>query len=127
NAEPRARRKRKSVKPVVPIPPRPKALIVRERKGGFSLVAGPGALHWAYPCQVRIRCAYDMIGSDPFKRWSPFDFSLEKDDVTIELKDAEIASRKGNVVRLNLTSPDFELDATGFDVNRDLVVEARSV
>ena len=127
NAEPKARRKRKSVKPVVTITPREKALIVRERQGGFSLVAGPGAKGWSYPCQVRIRCAYDMIGSDPFKRWSPFDFTLEKDEVTLELREAEIASRKGNIVRLNLQSPDFELDATGFDMNRDLLVEARSV
>jgi len=127
NAEPKARRKRKSVRPRPEVEQRPKALIVRGRKGGFSVVAGPGAQKWSYPCQLRIRCAYDIIGSDPFKRWSAFDFSLEKQDFDVETKDAEVAVRKGNVIRLNLTSPEFEFDASGFDVNRDLLVEARSV
>jgi hypothetical protein len=127
NAEPKARKKRKSVKPIILAPQKPKSLVIRGRNGGFTLVAGPGAQAWAYPCQVRIRCAYDIIGSDPFKRWSPFDFTLDKDELTIELKDAETTSRKGNVFRLTLKSPNFELDASGFDVNRDLLVEARSV
>lgn len=128
NAEPKARRKRKSVRPVPVIEQRPKSLIVHGRKGGFSIVAGPGAQKWSYPCQLRIRCAYDIIGSDPFKRWSIFDFSLEKEgEISVDLKNAEVALKKGNVLRLNLTSPDFSFDASGFDVNRDLLVEARSV
>ncbi len=127
NAEPKARRKRKSARPRPEIQPRPKALVVEGRKGGFTVVAGPAAQKWSYPCELRIRCAYDIIGSDPFKRWSAFDFSLDKDEFTVELKDAEVALRKGNIIRLNVTSPDFALNASGFDLNRDLLVEARSV
>lgn len=127
NAEPKARRRRRSVRPRPEIEPRQKSLVIRGREGGFSVVAGPGAQKWAYPCQIRIRCAYDIVGSDPFKRWSSFDFSLDKDEIAIELSSAEIALRKGNILRLNLTSPDFSLEASGFDINRDLLVEARSV
>lgn len=127
NAEPKARRRRKSARPRPKVEPRERSFLVHGREGGFSLVAGPGAQKWAYPCQIRIRCAYDIIGSDPFKRWSAFDFSLEKDEIALELENAEIAQRKGNSVRVNLTAPDFSLRASGFDVNRDLLVEARSV
>ena len=127
DAEPKAKRRRKSVRPRPVIEPRPKSLVIQGREGGFSLVAGAGARKWAYPCQLRVRCAYDIIGSDPFKRWSSFDFLLEKDEITLNLSNAEVASRKGNILRLNLTSPDFSLDASGFDINRDLLVEARSV
>jgi len=127
SAEPKAKRRRKSVRPTVTIGPREKSLVIQGRKGGFSVVAGPGAKKWAYPCQVRVRCAYDIIGADPFKRWSTFDFSLEKDEIAVDLADAEIASRKGNNLRFTLTSSDFRLDVSGFDNNRDLLVEARSV
>ncbi len=127
NAEPKARRRRKSVRPRPEIEHRPKSLVIQGRKGGFSVVAGPGAQKWAYPCQLRVRCAYDMIGADPFKRWSNFDFSLDDDEIAVTLSNAEIVSRKGNILRLNLTAREFSFDATGFDINRDILVEARSV
>ena len=65
NAEPKAKRRRKSVRPRPAIEPRPKSLVIQGREGGFSLVAGAGAKNWAYPCQLRVRCAYDIIGADP--------------------------------------------------------------
>lgn len=126
-AEPRARRKRKSVNPRPVIPARPKSIIVQDRKGGFAVTAGPGALKWAYPCQLRIRCSYDIIGGDPFKRWSSLDFALESNDFTMSSKDAEVTLRKGNVIRLDLKSPEFSFEIEGFDMNRDILVEARSV
>ncbi len=126
-AEPKAKRKKKSTKKPPVIEPRQKSIIVQGRKGGFSISAGPGALKWGYPCQLRIRCSYDIIGADPFKRWSSLDFALESGDFSMSSRDADIALCKGNVIRLELKSPEFSFEAEGFDTNRDILVEARSV
>lgn len=126
-AEPKAKRKKKSTGKPPKIEPRQKSIIVQGRKGGFSVVGGPGTLKWAYPCQLRIRCSYDIIGADPFKRWSSLDFALESGDFSMSSNDADITLCKGNIIRLNLKSPAFILEAEGFDLNRDILVEARTV
>ena len=121
----------KGKKKQTPIPdpviePREKALVIRPQTGGFTLTPGPGAANWTYPKIVRVRAAYDMIGSNPFKRFSSFDFDFGKTvEVTSENMTVKIAAP--NAIQLTLEAPEFELKALGFDLNRDLVVVARSV
>jgi len=122
-----ARKRRRTRRKPLVITPREKALQVQPRNGGFAVVAGPAAKKWAYPTTLRIRVAYDIIGADPFKRWSPFDFELDDEDLEIGLTDATLTSNKGNVLRVSVGSPEFRIEANGFDPNRDILVEARSV
>jgi len=74
--------------------------------------------------KVRIRLAYDMLGADPFKRFSPFDFDLKK-NIALELENAGADAAKANIVIVTLQSAEFRVCASGFDINRDLLVEAR--
>lgn len=120
------RRKKKSPIPNPVVPQRAKSLLVRPRIGGFALIPGPGAVDWDYPKIVRLRAAYDVLGGDPFTRFSPFDFDLSK-GISIDLKEMTSVAVKPNVLQLTLLSSEFCLEAGGFDPNRDLVVEARSV
>jgi hypothetical protein len=122
-----ARKRRRTRKRPVIVVPREKALQVQPRNGGFAIIAGPAAKKWAFPASLRIRVAYDIIGADPFKRWSPFDFDLDDTALGIGLVDATIISRKGNVLKVSVSSADFRVEATGFDPNRDILVEARSI
>jgi hypothetical protein len=121
----------KGKKKQTPIPdplvePREKALVIRPQTGGFALTPGPGSAKWKYPKIVRVRAAYDMIGANPFKRFSSFDFDFGKTvDITSENMTIKVAAP--NALQLTLEAPEFELKALGFDVNRDLVVEARSI
>ncbi|PSH56315.1 hypothetical protein [Phyllobacterium sophorae] len=117
--------KKKTPIPNPVVAPRERSILVKPVVGGFAIVPGPGAINWTYPKTVTVRAAYDMIGANPFKRFNKFDFDLSK-DIEIELKDIESAIVKPNVLQLTLRSPDFALEASGFDPNRDLVVEARS-
>lgn len=119
-----AKRKR-TPKKVDPIQPRETFLSVQPRSGGFVIVPGAGAASRTYPVRVRIRLAYDMLGADPFKRFSPFDFDLKK-DIGLELENAEAEFSKPNIAIVTLQSLDFRVSASGFDANRDLLVEARA-
>jgi hypothetical protein len=121
----------KGKKKQTPIPdplvePREKALIIRPQTGGFVLTPGPGSSKWIYPKSVRVRAAYDMIGANPFKRFSSFDFDFGK-TVKITSDNITIKVAGPNALQLTVEAPEFELKALGFDVNRDLVVEARSI
>jgi hypothetical protein len=118
-------KRKRTPKKVEPIQPREVFLNVQPRSGGFVIAPGAGAASRTYPVRLRVRLAYDMLGADPFKRFSPFDFDLKK-DIGLELENAEAEFAKANVAVVTLQSADFRISATGFDANRDLLVEARA-
>jgi len=114
----------------VVVPPLPKgetAIRILSRRGGFSVVPGPGAAKWKFPKIVDVRVAYDIIGGDGFKRHSKFDFDLAGQDVDIAAENADVTPVKANKLRLLVKAADFDLTLAGFDENRDLVVDARTV
>lgn len=119
-------RKPKAPKPKVEVEPRPKAILIHPRKGGFAISAGPAASSWAYPRTIGVRVAYDMVGANPFSRYSPFDFDFSKADIDIEATEATCEAVKGNILRVTVTSGDFRLECSGFDEHRDIVVDARA-
>jgi hypothetical protein len=118
-------KRKRTPKKVDPIQPREIFLNVQPRSGGFVIAPGAGAASRTYPVRLRVRLAYDMLGADPFKRFSPFDFDLKK-NIELELENADAEFPVANVAVVTLQSPDFRIAASGFDVNRDLLVEARA-
>jgi hypothetical protein len=120
-------KKKRTPKKKLDLPPREKALIIRAHNGGFAVVAGPGAARWKFPKVVDVRVAYDIVGGNPFKRHSKYDFDLTDGDITVEAVDADVTPLVANKLRLSVKSADFQLEASGFDRNRDLVVDARTV
>lgn len=121
-------KKKKAVKPKVDVNPREKAIGVKPRDGGFEISAGPGAAKWDFPRTVRVRMAYDMIGANPFKRFSRFDFDLnKKGDVELTAENADIEIIGPNVIKFVVHNSEFQLTAAGFDKRRDLVVDARAL
>ncbi|MEX0450181.1 hypothetical protein V6X63_10535 [Spiribacter sp. 221] len=117
-------KKRKTPKPDPDVTPREPAIRIQARKGGFRIASGPAAKEWTFPRLVRARLAYDLIGADPFKRHSVHDFDLTKNRISLDTINLEIVKREKNALILKAEADDFSLDASGFDDNRDLVVEA---
>ncbi len=127
-AQASAGKRKKTPRPDIDIPPREKAISIKARKGGFLITAGPAAASWTYPRSIRVRVAYDMIGTNPFTKHSKFDFDLGKGtDVTLDPGTSSIKVLKPNILNLTVSSPDFSLEAEGFDTRRDLVVDARAL
>ena len=56
--------------------PKPKAFKIHKRSGGFAIVPGPGLDTSELPLTIRIRCAYDVLTGNPFKRFSELDFNF---------------------------------------------------
>ncbi len=120
-------KKERTPKPRPDLPPSEKAFHIQKKgPGGFALVPGPGAAGWTYPRAIRVRVAYDVLGANPFTRHSPYDFDLTKDEIQVETNNIKIEATQPNVLVLSVTSPAFRLEATGFDINRDIVVDAKA-
>jgi hypothetical protein len=107
-------------------PPRPKPFRIQRRSGGFTLLPNPKAQPGSFPLKIHVRCAYDVLNGNPFRRFSDDDFSFFTDRLKIEKHNADCWPTDPNQVDIEARSPDFRIEVTGFDVNRDLVVEAQS-
>jgi hypothetical protein len=120
--------KPKTTKPSPEVEPRETAIRIQPKIGGFEIHAGPGAAKWEFPRTIRIRIAYDMIGANPFKRFNIYDFDLQRGkEIDLASENAYVRRLRPNILALDVSSPEFHLDVSGFDRNRDLVVEARAV
>lgn len=127
-AEKAAGKKKRTVRPKPEVPPRETGIRIRAKEGGFEVKAGPAAENWDFPRVIRIRIAYDMIGANPFKKFSKFDFDLGKDKtITLGTVSSEHEIIAPNAIKLFAKGPDFALTAEGFDERRDLVVDARAL
>lgn len=119
--------KKRSEKPKVKIEPREKAISIKPRRGGFEIVAGPGAAKWKYPKSIRVRIAYDTMVGNPFAAHSKYDFDLTKSsDISFEALHGTIIADNPCTVLVSVTGPDFSVIGSGFDTNRDIVVDARA-
>jgi hypothetical protein len=90
-------------------------------------VPGPGVVKWKFPKIVDVRVAYDITTGDPFTRHSKFDFDLSEQDIKVDLQNMRMDPLRSNKIRPSITAKDFKLEASGFDENRDLIVDARTV
>jgi hypothetical protein len=107
-------------------PPRPKPFRIQRRSGGFTLLPNPKVQTDSFPLKIQLRCAYDVLNGNPFRRFSDHDFSFFKDQLKIEKRNADCWPTDPNQVDIEARSPDFRVEVTGLDLNRDLVVEAQS-
>ena len=123
-----AGKKKRTVQPKPEVPPREAGIRIRAKEGGFEIKAGPAAANWDFPRVIRIRVAYDMIGANPFKKFSRFDFDLGKDkEITLGTVSSDHEIVAPNTIKLVASGPDFALTVEGFDGRRDLVVDARAL
>lgn len=109
-----------------PLPPDPKPRRIRidHEMGGFT-VRGEGALaRLPLPQTLRLRLGYDVEGGNAVRDWQPYDFNLIDRGQFRETVSGASVEAENNEIRLEITDPAFGYTLTGFDPNRDLVVEA---
>ena len=132
--EPEAKKKGKRKKtpkatPLEPPAPRPRYFDIYEVKGGFTLKALDDADPAKFPRLVTLDVAYDVYSGNPFKNYSKHDFRLDKqNDISVALNKTtgQILEREGNRIKLRVDGLPFQLNATGFDENRDVKVKMES-
>ncbi len=96
-------------------------LIIHKTNRGFRVSASPGAKR--LPKEIVIEVAYDVREGNPFKKYKPYDFDLSKPPIRISFKGLQPTILRPNALRLVLEQPDFQLQITGFDPNRDLKIK----
>jgi hypothetical protein len=116
-------------------PSKPKPFRIEKRKGGFAILPSRPIDGFAYPLMFRVRCAYDVLSGNPFKRFSDLDFDLFKahrgesragSALSIITTNADCWQTEPNQLDIKANGPNFKVEVVGFDPNRDIVIEAQS-
>ncbi len=99
---------------------------IEKRVGGFAILPDGVTGAHQFPMQLHIRCAYDVLSGNPYRRYSEYDFSLYRHPIRIEKVNADCWQTRDNEMDVVARSPEFKIEVSGFDPNRDLIVEAQS-
>lgn len=126
----RKKRKKKSDGPISPSPdpkpePRKKRYRLERIAGGFRVCNGDPDCE--VPHLIEIKAAYDVRRGNPLKKYDKADFDLAS-PVFVEATVTDgimVESRDGNKLVLKVLSRDFRFQVSGFDTNRDLLVNVR--
>lgn len=74
---------------------------------------------------VIIKVAYDRVKGNPFRKYEIYDFDFSNDDIIkITIDNGKINNKKANILEIETESLDFYLEVTGFDIKRDIVINA---
>lgn len=122
-------RKRKETPPGPENIPKPKPQPVRIdfTRGGFAILPTKHLAGRALPLECSVEAAYDLLSGNPFRRYDPLDFDFQrKGDVNITVDNVTVKSASRNRIDFTIDAPNFRLDVTGFDPNRDVVVRVSS-
>jgi hypothetical protein len=99
---------------------------IERRAGGFSILSNPAAAPAELPLKLHIRCAYDVLSGNPFRRCSEYDFSFLSADLQFEKLNADCWPTDFNEFDLSARKAEFRVDVTGFDQHRDIIVVAEA-
>jgi hypothetical protein len=111
-----------------PFPAAPKLFDIARRSGGFTLRAGAALAAVTLPIQIDVQAAYDLPIGNPFKKHSPYDFNFRiGHEIKVNPTGASWQAPTANRLRLTIKQPNFAVEVTGFDDNRDLVIAASRV
>lgn len=102
-----------------PEPKRKRYKLIKEEAGFIIRTGDPEA---PVPAQIQIRIAYDVRRGNALAKYDEADFNLSDSTFLESTRGAEIIEKNKNRVLLNIISKDFEYSLTGFDTERDLLV-----
>jgi hypothetical protein len=94
---------------------------LQRTKRGFILTKHPDSK--MLPKTANIEVAYDVRQGNPFKKYQPFDFELNKPPISIKGKGVKASVIKSNALQLIIEQAEFRLLVTGFDPRRDLKIK----
>ena len=132
------KKKKKTDDPVVIIKERSEPLMTQSEltdPAGFELCSLPSIDEFiadgeiTLPLTLQIKAAYQTLNgpSDAWKHYSPIDFKIGE-DITVNAEPSDkicVVTQEGNNLKLEINSPKFKIQLTGFDKNRDLITKAK--
>ncbi len=114
------------VEPVPPLPPRSLYLSIDKFQHGFAIKNNIQAT--SKPDRINIRVAYETIRGNPFTQWQPADFNFSERQSNVKFKSVgcSILEKFDNRIIVVVRDDKFSLTISGFDLNRDLIVDAKA-
>jgi hypothetical protein len=106
-------------------PPEPASFVLAQHDDGFTIRHNNGR---PLSFRLTVRVAYDVVRGSPWSDYDPadFDFRKPRGDVRVVASDATVErTDPGNRLVIVPSSEAFEVVVTGFDANRDLIVDVR--
>lgn len=79
------------------------------------------------PKIATVEVAYDVRQGNPFKKYQPFDFELNKPPIAVKGKGIRASAIKSNALQVEIKHLEFCLSVTGFDPRRDLKIKTIEV
>lgn len=106
-----------------PPPKRNKKYILTqlESENGFKITNNPEVEELLE--NIIVTFAYDRPDGKPFNKYSPLDFNVK--NMKVEKSNITVETLERNVIEFNPIDKDFELKVTGFDQNRDLIIDIK--
>lgn len=131
--KPATTKKRKVPNPISPPPPNPPEPTPRPYRiipnvGGFTVKGAGESASAEMPMAINVRMAYAIARGDAFKRYDRSDFSLNRTgDIMVQTDGAIAQPVADNILLIEADAPDFSVTVSGFDLNRDIVVQSNTV
>lgn len=98
---------------------------ISRTQNGFSITLNEGITGLSFPFRAAVRMAYDTFRDNPFRSYEKFDFDVGSSSINIDADDCTVLKRELNELEIEITGWKFRLEVTGFDPNRDLVVDIK--
>ncbi len=96
-----------------------------KKPDGFKITGNPKA--GSFPEWILVTMGYELRGGNPFSKYSPFDFEIDKPPIRLKSQGSIIKLNKQNRLLVNLKDAEFFIEVSGFDPNRDLRVKIETV
>jgi len=109
--------------PPPPPPPKPQIFGISRISEGFRAVLSKKEV--SLPIQALIRVAYDIRGGNPFSNYHPWDFDFANNIIKMTISGGNVIDKGRNHIKVSIVEDNFELQVTGFDKHRDLIVDIR--
>lgn len=100
-----------------------KKISITNSKNGVVISNADGPIN----SQVKLRFAYKGARGNSFKRYSIYDFELDKAPIKTEFDNVNVKGLGGNILTFIPTETDFKVKVEGFDINRDLIVDVKYI
>lgn len=101
---------------------KPKKILINKTEGGFTITSASG---FSPPALLDIKVAYLVRRGNPLKNYDPLDFKLDSPPVSVKFEPANIkANINTNQIKATIITKEFKVSVAGFDINRDLYINA---
>lgn len=102
------------------------SLVISKYKNGFSVKKNDKYNQNVY--RIVIEVAYNTLRGNPFKAYSPYDFSFYNDGIETKYSSGVYNFiKKANRIECDISLQDFQITITGFDPHREICINAQPV